>query len=226
MFKKAFAAVCLAGLAALCVGETYTVTTKPLPCDFLLNMTLTTNGVQVNFNTKYHGNFTVMTSVLGITLARPDLGVNPDGDIYTVEVSDKEDECTTTTAEPLGRSETLFFEHKEEGTFNGKKCFKYYNTTNEVYWIDADNNLLAMESIGNDQARTLVEVVRQTTAFPRETFVLPEGYKCAEKPEVFKAPSKEAYDAACRAPTPSSAVAAGVHKLAVLGAVVMAVLLL
>lgn len=183
----------------------------------------------MNVISKYHGNFTLVTGLLGITLVRPDLGVNPDGEIFMADVSNKEDECTTTTTQPLDFSQTLFFEYKEEGTFNGKKCFMYYNTTDEVYWIDADNNLLAIESI-DGQTRTCIAFIAQTTAFPRETFVLPEGYKCAEKPEVFKAPSKEAYDAVCPAPTPaptpSSAVVAGVHKLAVLSAVVMAVLLL
>ena len=202
--KKAFAAVLLAGLAALCVGETYEVTFKPFPCDFTQNTTTTTQDGETTVITKYHGNFLIQNSTtVGITLVRPDLGVDPDGKIFEAHVSNMESECTTNNREPAGNLGTVVFEHKEEDTLDGKSCFKYYKTTNSIFWADAEGNLLAKET-SDETSRMFVTVVAEATEFPRETFVLPEGYKCTEKPEVFQAPAEEAYATACPAPAPSS----------------------
>lgn len=235
MFRKTFAALCLAGLAALCAGEVFVVTFKPFPCDYELHMVTTSPSGQDTSIAKFHGNFSYESNSEGITLERPDLGTNPGGSIFMVDVSSTEEECSCSTSEPLGSMGTIVFEHKEEDTLDGKKCFKYYNNTEEtICWADADNNPLAMDHPEEgENARTRITVVVKTTAFPRETFVLPQGYKCTEKPEVFQAPSEEVFAAACPAPTPtpasSSIGAAGIHglsALAVLCAVFAAVLML
>ena len=152
--------------------------------------------------------------------------------IAMITVYNKEDECSIGSSDPFDAMGTMFFTHKEAATLNGKACFKDYNSTDDVkYWADAEGNPLAQEYVDEEkETRTFITIAAQETPFPRETFVLPQGYKCAEKPEIFEPPSAEAYAAACPATTPSSSMgAAGIHKLSALAALfalAIAVLLL
>ena len=247
MSRKVFAALCLAALAALCSGELYVVEFKPIPCEYEMQSTTTSPSGEETSITKNHGSFLFESNSEGITLARPDISTEPNGDVFTVYVSNMEDECNTGLSNHMGEIGTMAFEHKDADTLNGKECFKYYNSTDDViFWADADNNPLAMENPEEEEgARTRNIIVIPATPYTRETFVLPQGYKCSENSMVFEAPSEEAYAAACPAPIPepsssgngdssfthtsSSMGAAGMHglsALAVLCAFVAALLLL
>lgn len=61
MFRKAFVALCLAGLAALCAGETFVVHFKPFPCDFEFITKTTTPTGESTSSVKYHGNYAIET---------------------------------------------------------------------------------------------------------------------------------------------------------------------
>ena len=225
MFRKVFAALCLAGLATLCAGQLYVVEFKPFPCDFEMHANISLKSTELAAVVKYHGKYSIQTSLAGISLTRPDLGTESDGQVFMASVAGTEDECFITTMEPLGNLGTRVFTHKDEDVVNGKECIKYHNNTGAAIWADAEGNPIARTYFA-DLSFVSAIFVRPETEFSRETFVLPKDYTCTEKREVFKAPSKKAYNAACEASTPSSAGMAGMHKLVVLCAFVAVLLLL
>ena len=204
-FSKLFCVVCLAAAAVLCAcaEEYFVVRVKPYPCDYELRGTFTSEtGVTRVQTDRHHGRFAIASDMNSVMVIRPDLGVTPEG---MVSVGAEEgSECVVNYEQAQERPAEMVFLHKEEDTVNGKACFKYFNESERVFWYDAEGNELGKEYPEEESENGTMSVLfYDVEPFTRETFVLPEGYKCTAKPEAFQAPSEEVFAAECST-TPSS----------------------
>ena len=179
-----------------CAGaeEYYTYTQIRTPCDVTTTVQMSIDDNEpVEIKSRSHGMFTIVTSANGIVLDRPDLGSTP-GSYLSFQCN------TGTTCSVLSfaidNTTSLVFTHREETTYNGHKCYKYYNRTEDVMYADAQGMLWGrVTTLGQKQVLNYSALTFEKHS--REDFVLPAGTDCPDHPEAFKAPSEDVFNSAC-----------------------------
>lgn len=188
--------VLVGGLGTPCAGEEqyYMYTQSRMPCDVTTRVRMSIDdGEPVEFTTRSHGLFAITTSAAGIVLDRPDLSPTP-GSMLSLRCS-PEGQCTPSMS-TTNNSTSLVFTHREETTYNGHRCYKYYNSTDDIMYADAEGMLWGRVTT-LQQTQVLNYSARTFETHRREDFVLPAGTTCPDRPEAFEPPSEDAFNSAC-----------------------------
>ena len=193
-------ALVLVALMQAAVGEKqeqqqyYTYTQIKTPCDVTTRVRMAIDDSEpVEMTTRSHGWFSITTSATGVVLDRPDLG-NTLASMLSFQCS-PEGQCNVLSF-IVSNSTPLVFTHREETTYNGHRCYKYYNSTEDVMYADAEGMLWG-RVITLQQRQVLNYSALTFEKHRREDFVLPAGTICPDHPEAFEPPSEDAFDSAC-----------------------------
>jgi hypothetical protein len=192
--------VLLACAVATCVSEetTYTAEMK-YSCDNTYKaLVAADDDTIVEYGVTMHGTFVKMRvdSSKMTGYFRPDIGNETHG--LSIIVPDDGGECDVTfddIRQFIPAAETLVFTNRENATFESVAVYKYYNTTDEVFYIDKVDGF--PYGICSGDACLYKATGRSTKEVSASEFALPKSAKCEAKKEAFSKPSSEAFKAAC-----------------------------
>lgn len=164
--------------------ETYHVKVKEA-CDTVQDiLRIEEDGSPARESKKIHGHFSVYTDADSIEIVRPDVPSIYEG--WTTYYACDDGTCSgymNTEDEPF------FFVHREEAVYNGHDCFKYYNDSEMVIYVDKDDILWGMFYL-EDSDQVWVNYTYPTTPHTPDMFVFPEGTGCSVFTKAFEAPNE------------------------------------
>lgn len=183
--KAFFAVLCVSALAALCAAEDglFNVTLTSM-CDTVQEGLIISNEGEVRATKKTHGTFSITTASDGTELVRPDIVFLGEGEASFLEHSDGT--CETYSTLP---QDPLIFEHREETTYNGHKCFRYFNNSALSVWVDKNNIIWGKYSLSNGMQTW------NNYSYPKEPhtpsmFMFNETSACGQYSKTLEAPNE------------------------------------
>ena len=152
-------------------------------CDTVKEKLVLNNGVETKSTEKTHGKFSVLVEDEGTGIVRPDIyGSNG---LYAYFYASKNGRCT-------GNNRTFksafVFEHREEATYNGHKCFRYFNDSDMSIWVDKSNIVWGTYARGEGK-QTWNNFTYPKTPHTPNMFVFNETSACCQHLESLTAPN-------------------------------------
>lgn len=196
-------------MSVLCAGALadYEFRMKDLGCDYTISSVVKSSLVSntTSVLTEVHGTFrkvtTTTTSPSGEqynteSLVRPDLSSREGYALHVVYTSttgchEKEDAIQTTGG-------TTVYKHREETTFNGHACYKYYNVANNAIFADAEGYVWGSEQTNdNGEVSTITYNSYETNALLAGVFTISCDISSGCNSAATQTPNEDVYKDAC-----------------------------
>ena len=183
---------CVFALVSLCTAEDGPFVVTPADvCDTVKEKLVLNNGVETKSTEKTHGKFSVLVEDEGTGIVRPDIyGSNG---LYAYFYASKNGRCT-------GNNRTFksafVFEHREEATYNGHKCFRYFNNSDASMFVDNGNITWGIRYV-EDSDYIWVNYSYPTTPHTPDMFMFTEGTACKDEPRTASAPEDTFFYGMC-----------------------------